>query len=646
MSALAFVFTILVAAPVLHAPSERIFGMEIVGRHHDPFTAMEQFGRPITEIVRGLYSQPLTDVPGALLQRAAGPVAAYNWLVLLTFPLSAATAYLLARHLSISPAGAAIAASAFAFSPFHLAHAAYHPHIAQTQWIPLYFFALWRCLDDATPAAIGLLIVSTACVTLSNFYGGLIAATITPVAAGAYWLFVSKRQARRHDLATTIATLAAVAIGGIGYAWYAAHAVFANRTAVAFSRDDLFRYSAKWWSYLVPPVEHPLLGAVAKRVWNAAGVHEGLLEQQVSLGWGLIVLGIVGVFAWGKRDRQTPALRAVPVLAAVAIAALVCSLSPERVIGPLTFVRPSAFLYKVVPMFRAYARFGVVVQLMAALLAAIGAQHLWRSPIERARFACVALLVLAAAEYAVWPAAVWRDVLPTAAHRWVTRQTDHVHALDCAPLSVESASIKWLSGYRISLGGGWFDDCSEPNFAGKLSSAGYTHLIVRRATSDGRWFAGRTPDGMQLAARFDDGDVFAVTAPTPLVYTVRLTAFYPREYDKSWTWRWMGPDASWKIANTGDKPIVADVDVELTAFAAARRLAVLLDGSEVETATVPVQRGMNRIGPLALTPGLHDLVFRPMDPPIVAGDLIGSGDRRPLSFAVGTWRWTVQGARP
>ena len=36
------------AAFVLRAPSDRLFGMEIVGRHHDPFTVMAQFERRIT----------------------------------------------------------------------------------------------------------------------------------------------------------------------------------------------------------------------------------------------------------------------------------------------------------------------------------------------------------------------------------------------------------------------------------------------------------------------------------------------------------------------------------------------------------------------------------------------------------------------
>src|SRR5207344_294451 len=184
--------------------------MEIVGRQHDPFTVMAQFGRPITA---GMYAQPATDIIGALFARLSGPVAAYNWLVLLSFPLSAAAAYLLARHLALSPEGAAVAAMAFAFSPFHVAHAAYHPHIAQTQWIPLYLLALWRCLDDASPVAVGLLGLATIGVTLSNFYGGLIAAVMTPIAIGAYW-FARARMVKGtlRRLVVTIGALAFLSV--------------------------------------------------------------------------------------------------------------------------------------------------------------------------------------------------------------------------------------------------------------------------------------------------------------------------------------------------------------------------------------------------------------------------------------------------
>ena len=514
VAAVALILTIALAAPVLQAPTERIFGTEIVGRHYDPFIVMQQFDRPIA---RTAYLQPLTDVPGAWFARATGPVAAYNWLVLLSFPLSAMAAYLLARYVALSPASATIAAITFAFSPFHLAHAAYHPHIAQIQWLPLYLFALWRCLDRATPASIGLLAVSVVAVTLSNFYGGLIAAVMTPVAMAAYWFFKSRSEpGSSRRLAITLASLIVIAGAGLGYAWYAAHGVVTNRAAFAFPRDALFPHSAKWWSYLVPPLEHPVLGGMAQRVWTAAGVQTGLLEQQVSLGWAALALSLVALCAWCIRRRHNPSLAIVPALATIAVVAVVCSLSPEATIGEFTFLRPSAFLYPIVPMFRAYARFAVVVQLMVALLAAIGAEYLWRSGRPRARMACVVLLTLVAGEYAVQPMGVWRDVLPTAAHRWVVRQPDAVRVLDCAPLTPESESIEWLTGYRVSLRARLLNDCRDPNLGEKLSAAGYTHLLLRGGTAEGRWFEAQdTPKGLELTMRFGDGDVFAVTSRRP-----------------------------------------------------------------------------------------------------------------------------------
>jgi hypothetical protein len=644
VSALALLLTALIAAPVLRAPSDRIFGMEIVGRHHDPFTVMEQFSRPVAF---GVYLQPLTDIPGAIIARVSGPVAAYNWLVLLTFPLSAAAAYLLARHLGLSRVSAGIAALAYAFAPFHLAHAAYHPHIAQTQWVPLYFLALWRCLDDSSPARVALLAISVVGVTLSNFYGGFIAAVITPAAIATYWYFKSRaRPQPLRRLAITIGSLGVIAGLGLVYAWNASHAIVVNRGAFAFDRHDLFRYSAKWWSYLVPPVEHPALGGIAARIWAAAGVREGLLEQQVSLGWGIVSLGVIALVAWPRRDRHSAPLAAVPILAAVAFAALLCSLSPERTVGLFTFVRPSAFIYPVMPMFRAYARFGVVVQLMAALLAAVGGERLWMNGTWRARIACMALVTLAVCEYAVWPPSLWRDVLPTPAHRWVMQQTERVHALDCVPISPDSASVQWLTDNRVSQNE-LIDDCTEPNLADKLSAAGYSHLLVRRQTTEGRRFdSQRIPEGLQIAARFENGEVFAVTAPAPPVYTARMTAFHPREFDDTWTWRWMGGEASWTVVNRTPHGIVATVDIEMSAFHHSRGVTLLVDGRQMQTLMVGEGRRMDRIGPLALSSGEHQLVFRASEVPTIADDIMKNDDRRALSVEIGTWRWTVQEQQP
>ena len=621
--------------------------MEIVGRHHDPFTVIAQLERPIT---LGVYSQPVTDITGAFLARFLGPVAAYNWLVLLSFPFSAAAAYLLARHLVLSPAGATVAAMAYAFSPFHIAHAAYHPHIAQTQWIPLYLLALWRCLDNASPVAVGFLGMATVGVTLSNFYGGLIAGAMTPVAVGAYWFARARttKNAGRH-LVVTIGALALLSLAGLAYVWSTADSVLVDAAAFAIPPEDVFRYCAKWWGYLVPPVAHPLLGGLARRIWIASSVQEGLLEQQVSLGWAVVACGMFAIYSWLGRDRQTAAAASVPVLAAVAFAALLCSLSPERTIGGFRFVRPSAVLHELLPMFRAYARFGVVVQLMAALLAGIGVDRLRRAGTKRAQIVCVALVAMAAGEYAVSPSALWRDVLPTTAHRWITRQPDHVRALDCTPLDQESQSVQWLTGYRVMLLGGPISDCTEPNLSQKLAATGYTHLLVRRDAADGQWFAEHpAPDGLHVAAGFDDGQVFAVSARTPAIYTGAMTGFSPRERDAEWTWRWMEENAAWTVVNTSAQPMVATLDIELSAFHRARRIELFLDGHPVEnvpTLVVEPPRRIYRFGPLTLNPGSHELVFHPSEAPTMADDVIHNGDRRRLSFALGTWSWDVSGVQ-
>jgi hypothetical protein len=643
IGAIATAVTVVIAMPVLRAPSERLFGAETVGRHHDPFTAMERFAG---QGGASLYTQPVTDSVGAWLTRRTGPVAAFNILALVSLPLSAIAAYLLARHLSLSKAGATVAALAFAFSPFHLAQAAYHPHIAQTQWIPLYFLALWRCLDTASISAMAVLVAATAAVVLSNFYGGLIAAVLTPPAVGAYWLARSRsRPGALRSMTLTAGLLLGAAAAGGAYVALAAPTVLAAPSAFAFPRADLFLYSATWWSYLVPPVVHPVLGAAVSDFWARSGVAVGLLEHQVSLGAGLVALSGAAGIAWWRHRGQRLALWPVPLLGSVALVAFVCSLSPEGRLWSLDITRPSAWLYDVFPMFRAYARFGVVVQLMAALLAGCGVTYLWRSGTGWGRVACGALVALVAAEYAVSPVSMSRDVLPTPSHRWVMDLPGPVRAFDCAPLDMESAAVPWLTRTRIVMGDP-SSDCTEPRLPERLAALGFTHLIVQRHTADGAWMLTRAADDLQVVDDRPDGRIFAVATTPPLVYAGAMRGFFRREHDDLWSWRWMGAAASWTLVNTGETAVTAALDLEMSAFDRPRALRIALGGRQVQTVVATTGRRRYRIGPLPLSPGAHDLTFQAVDPPTAPTDVIGTEDIRRLSVAVGTWDWTPWGDHP
>lgn len=370
---------------------------------------------------------------------------------------------------------------------------------------------------------------------------------------------------------TTIGILLCVAAGGVLYGQLFAPAVMAEPSAFAVPRADLSRYGAMWASYVVPPVQHPFLGEAAGRIWNELGVREGMLEQQLSLGFAILALGAVAVWPSKsvRREGQITRRGCLLLLTTVAIVALVCSMAPDRRIGDAAVVWPSILLHDTVPMFRAYARFGVVVQLMAALLAGIGVDRLLSSGARGKRVGGIALVTLALGEYAVWPPALSRDVLPTTAHRWVVDQPDPLRVLDCVELTSETASIPWMTHQRVSVMGSPFDDCAEPNLAEKLAANGYTHLLLRHdAPTDWRLPRSSVPYTVRTERLFADAELLAIAARAPSLYTLEMQGFHPREHDRNWTWRWMGSTARWTIVNRSGTPIMAAVESRWRRFRA------------------------------------------------------------------------------
>jgi hypothetical protein len=246
-------------------------------------------------------------------------------------------------------------------------------------------------------------------------------------------------------------------------------------------------------------------------------------------------------------------------------------------------------------------------------------------------------------EYAVSPHSLWRDVLPTAAHRWITRQPAAVRALDCAPLDQESRSVEWLTGNRVRLLPRAAGDCTEPHLAAKLAATGFTHLVVRADTAP--WLQFAAVDGLRLAASFPDSQVLAVIAePAPIYIAARL-GFSPREHHGGASWQWMGAEAAWTIVNPAPHPVAAALALELSAFHRDRRLELLLDGRTVQTLGIVPRRRTYSIGPLTVPPGHHALVFRAVEAPTIAADVINNGDSRALSFALGMWNWSVRDER-
>jgi len=628
--------TLAMAVPVLRAPTERIFGNEINGRHHDPYTVMRQFaGAPVP----APYFQPVTDVTGRALGRVLHPVAAYNVVVLATFPLAALFACRLAFELAGARAVSAAAGLAFAFSPFHLAHAVDHPHIAQVQWIALFLLAIWWCVHGFTARRALLLAVASALVTLSNFYGALIAAAITPFAVLLFWLAPSRDGRRRQarDLAATAAVMLALGACGLAVACRTVPSVFEQSGKYAVHPIEPRLYSATWWTYLLPPVDHAVLGDPASRVLRENGITYGRLEHQIYIGVGILALAAVALW---RRGAQTDArLRAAPWIAALGLVAVAWSLSPELHVAGHRVARPSALLYELLPMFRAFARFAVVVQLMAVLLAALGAVRLLNARSRAGALAVWTLAAVVAFEYAPVPWR-WRDVLPTSGHRWVAERGGQPRVFDCGRLTPGEQHTAWLSGLRLQHRGPGGDDCADPDVASRLRMAGFTHLIVRSGEGALAWLNAERRPGFTPVYEAADATVFEIRARPSDLYVGGLSGLYDREFAADRTWRWSAGAATLIVVNVGTGPQEASLSIQLQSAGMPRTILVSLDDEPVGELRVSRQRATYEIGPIVLPAGRSRLQLRSDEPPIVpAGRSRGRRDRRSLAFALGEWRW-------
>jgi hypothetical protein len=626
--------TTVAAWPVVRHPATRLFGTELVGRHHDAYTVIGQFGGNSTS---GVYAQILTDRVGWLLARVVDPVVAYNLLILASFPLAVLTTYALARYLFADHGASLVAGVAFAFSPIHLAHAAYHPQVAQVEWMPLYLLALFAFVDRPSLLRAGGVAAAAVALTLSNFYGGLIGAVMTPLATLAYWWASPRGPRRIRNLATVAGTLSTLAaIGAIAVMWIAP-IVLSRSNPYAVPLGDLTRYSARWWTYFVPPVDHPQFGAQAFSLLGNNGITLGLLENQVSLGFALLALSAAGAALAFRTRGHDAGWRTDVALVAIGLTAAGVSIGPGDagcLARPWT---PACLIYGVLPMFRAYARFGFVTQLAVTLLAGAGAARLARVS-SLGRVAAALLLAIATFEACPFP---WRshDVLPTQAHRWLADRPSEGRILDCVNRSPEDQTVPLLMKRPIEPLGVTVSTCADPDLGPRLAALGFAHVIVRH-DADVSVLANHPSDWIVKVATLRGGDVYSVTRPAPPLVIMSRVGFFGPESEGGLSWQWMGPTGAWTVRNTTAANLAAWLSVRLWSGQVPRTMTFVMDDAPPMTAAVETSTpGIVRVGPWDLSPGEHHLEFRPSGSPFRPSDAGAAGDDRWLTVRFLGERW-------
>ena len=278
------------------------------------------------------------------------PYAAHNFVVLLSFVLSATATYYLVRYLVGNRPAAAAAAICFAYCPYVFSHLP-HVHLLMTAGLPLSMLAFHRAADRPTSwrgAALGLAVAAQA--LLCGYYAVFVALTI-----GFAVLVVATTRRRwtdaRYWTAISIAALVACAIALPLFLPY-----MRLQRATGFSRSfgEARLWSADWRSYLASSAYAHAWMLPIIRHWN----------EVLFPGFVAVVSGAAGlVVGWLARGR----LREVSILyGGLAALAFWASLGPDAGLYSVLYSGVPAF-----SLLHAPSRFGVIVAFALSVLAGV-----------------------------------------------------------------------------------------------------------------------------------------------------------------------------------------------------------------------------------------------------------------------------------
>jgi len=342
-------------------------------------------------------------------------VVLHNVARLLTFALSALTAYLLARHLGASEGPSLLAGAAFAFSPVRVDQIA-HLSTLGTQWLPLVVLFAFRFFRegrarDALAAGALFALEAYACG-----YHGVIGLLVLPLG----FLPLLWGRWSRLPLAVAGTAVAAAALLPL----YLLHRAALAPLGYVRGTEETAVFSAALESFLATSSWNHVWGEVTApfRTTYSNNLFPGLALPLLALAGG------IALWRTGRRPS-----REAWALVAMALATVAVALGPEvRFLGRDLFPGPFA-LARELPLFRMIrvpSRAGIFLVLPLAMLAA-KALTAWRPrPVILGAVAALAILETAIAPI---PMPGWAQVVdtrrpPPPVYDWLAAQPEAVIA--------------------------------------------------------------------------------------------------------------------------------------------------------------------------------------------------------------------------
>jgi len=385
-----------------------------------PLDRWDRIGAPFgVSFQPEFYIPPvMRNIVGTALTLLCGEVFAYNFFILAGFLLAGICMYFLVYFITRNRMIGIIAGTLYSFSPYHFWQSYNHVTLAMTFWLPLFLLLLLKVDSDRRCGTAVLAGVVLGLTGLADYYYGyFLGLTLILFVCFKAVLRMRGKSAGFHPFkAGRYALLALVSLAVLlpfNYAIVKAsihppESSRINRITTTYERPftELLVLSSRPWNYVLPSVDHPLLGGFSReayRVFNRIPVRNaGPLESTIYLGFVPMILGTGAVWLRKKKGRSKKRTFTgkeqfcLAFFLLLFIGSIVLALPPVLPVGKavakagpagwqeneilrsLTLPMPSKALYRIFPMFRTYVRLGLLSLLSLLILASLMMMHLQR----------------------------------------------------------------------------------------------------------------------------------------------------------------------------------------------------------------------------------------------------------------------------
>jgi hypothetical protein len=280
------------------------------------------------------------NLPNGLMsfpvQLLFGPVAGYNFAVLLGFMLSGYTAFLLVHRISQDWLASAVAGAVFTALPFHVAkfYDGQLEHVS-LQWLPLYALALLLVMEQITWKRVLLWFLALALVSYTSWYYTFFCVAYTGVSL--IWLAWGERRLKDAIIVGLIYSAITVIVV-LPALWTVLQSNDAMRPAAHWI-EQARESSADLVEFFLPSALHPWWGEPIQRLQE--GYHPNNTGWLIAPGYAALIVALYGAIREWRSARLW-----ILLLASMSILALGGSL---KVAGYDTGIPLPYRLFEVVP---------------------------------------------------------------------------------------------------------------------------------------------------------------------------------------------------------------------------------------------------------------------------------------------------------